>query len=399
MLALTAVIYTILIFVVERFRNSKIFSKEAKALKKGNTGLEMKNIDSYASKGLDDDVLKEMREVEASSNNTYAIKVDKLRKIYPIGGGKEKIAVDQLSFGVKNGECFALLGVNGAGKTTTFKILSGDYVQTSGRAFINSYEIPENLKEAQRNIGYCPQFDSTLDLLTAKEHLYLYAAIKGIPQSIRARMVEKHLVEMNLKQYENVPAGTYSGGNKRKLSVAIAMIGNPPVVFLDEPSTGMDPEARRFMWNVISRISRERKQSSIILTTHSMEEAEALATKMGIMVNGNLKCIGTSQHIKNKFGGGYEIEVKMKIPSQEEVNELAGRLGSQFPTTVDRAQVDQVLGKLNSVNLKTEIREDGAGSAIHSELNKGRISVNLLVEWIMIERYGEQLSVRLRIIL
>ncbi|RYZ79463.1 MAG: ATP-binding cassette domain-containing protein, partial [Proteobacteria bacterium] len=97
---------------------------------------------------------------------------------------------------------------------------------------------------------------------------------------------EKHLVEMNLKQYENIPAGTYSGGNKRKLSVAIAMIGNPAVVFLDEPSTGMDPEARRFMWNVISRISRERKQSSIILTTHSMEEAEALATKMGIMVGG-----------------------------------------------------------------------------------------------------------------
>jgi len=370
-------------------------------LKRGNQnlGLEMKNIgsSSYAPKGLDDDVLKEMREVEASSNNTYSIKVDKLRKIYPIGGGKEKVAVDQLSFGVKNGECFALLGVNGAGKTTTFKILSGDYVQTSGRAFINGYEIPENLKEAQRNIGYCPQFDAILDLLTAKEHLYLYAAIKGIPKSIRGRMVEKHLVEMNLKQYENVAAGTYSGGNKRKLSVAIAMIGNPPVVFLDEPSTGMDPEARRFMWNVISRISRERKQSSIILTTHSMEEAEALATKMGIMVNGNLKCIGTSQHIKNKFGGGYEIEVKMKIPTQEEVNELTERLGSQFPTTVDRAQVDMVLGKLNSVSLKTEIREDGAGSAIHSELNKGRISVNLLVEWIMIERYGEQLTVRLDI--
>src|ERR1700759_3082574 len=108
---------------------------------------------------------------------------------------------------------------------------------------------------------------------------------------------------MNLKHYENITAGTYSGGNRRKLSVAIAMIGNPPVVFLDEPSTGMDPEARRFMWNVISRISTERKLSSIILTTHSMEEAEALATRMGIMVDGGLKCLGTCQHIKNKFGG------------------------------------------------------------------------------------------------
>ena len=91
---------------------------------------------------------------------------------------------------------------------------------------------------------------------------------------------------MNLRQYENICAGTYSGGNKRKLSVAIAMIGNPPIVFLDEPSTGMDPEARRFMWNIISRISTERKKSSVVLTTHSMEEAEALCSKLSIMVDG-----------------------------------------------------------------------------------------------------------------
>lgn len=115
-------------------------------------------------------------------------------------------------------------------------------------------------------------------------------------------MVEKQLVEMNLKKYENVIAGTYSGGNKRKLSVALAMLGNPPIVFLDEPSTGMDPEARRFMWNVINRISTLRKKSSIILTTHSMEEAEALSTRISIMVNGTLKCLGSVQHIKNKFG-------------------------------------------------------------------------------------------------
>lgn len=91
---------------------------------------------------------------------------------------------------------------------------------------------------------------------------------------------------MQLKEFENVLAGTYSGGNKRKLSVAIAMLGNPPIVFLDEPSTGMDPGARRFMWDVISRISTLRKRSSIILTTHSMEEAEALSTKIAIMVRG-----------------------------------------------------------------------------------------------------------------
>lgn len=91
---------------------------------------------------------------------------------------------------------------------------------------------------------------------------------------------------MDLSKFENVQAGTYSGGNKRKLSVAIAMIGNPPIVFLDEPSTGIDPKARRYMWSVISKIATERKRSSIILTTHSMEEAEALSTKIAVMVKG-----------------------------------------------------------------------------------------------------------------
>lgn len=98
---------------------------------------------------------------------------------------------------------------------------------------------------------------------------------------MHSQLIEKKLLEMDLLKFEGILAGTFSGGNKRKLSVAIAMLGNPPIVFLDEPSTGMDPEARRFMWNVISRISTKRKQSSIILTTHSMEEAEALSTKIG----------------------------------------------------------------------------------------------------------------------
>ena len=100
------------------------------------------------------------------------------------------------------------------------------------------------------------------------------------------------------------------------------MIGNPPIVFLDEPSTGMDPEARRFMWNVISRIATQRKQSTVILTTHSMEEAEALSTKIAIQVNGNLRCLGSVQHIKNKFGKGYEIEAKMEKPTREEISGL-----------------------------------------------------------------------------
>jgi ATP-binding cassette, subfamily A (ABC1), member 3 len=144
-------------------------------------------------------------------------------------------------------------------------------------------------------IGYCPQFDAILENLTAREHLELFAAIKGIPTNKIKKLVDDKLDELNLRKFENVQAGTYSGGNKRKLSVAMALIGNPPIIFLDEPSSGMDPEARRFMWKVIAKVSTERKKSAVILTTHSMEEAEALSNKLAIMVEGYIKTIGSVQ--------------------------------------------------------------------------------------------------------
>ena len=120
---------------------------------------------------------------------------------------------------------------------------------------------------------------------------------------------------MGLKKYKDLISSSYSGGNKRKLQVAMALIGNPPVIFLDEPSTGMDPEARRFMWDIISKITTFRKYSSVILTTHSMEEAEGLCERIAIQVEGRLKCIGPVQRLKNKFGRGYELEIKINSPT------------------------------------------------------------------------------------
>ena len=143
--------------------------------------------------------------------------------------------------------------------------------------------------------------------------------MKGIKSNIRERLIEKVIEEMDLKDFVNVAVNNLSGGNKRKVSVAIAIIGNPPLVFLDEPSTGVDPQAKRFMWNILSKISTLRKKSAIIITTHSMEEAEALCTKMGIMVAGEFKCFGSSTHIKDKYGTGYELEVKIRTLTEEEV--------------------------------------------------------------------------------
>ena len=131
--------------------------------------------------------------------------------------------------------------------------------------------------------------------MTVEEHLWFYAKIKGIPAHKRHETIERAIKELSLTENRSKPAGTLSGGNKRKLSVAIAILGNPPIILLDEPSAGMDPEARRFMWQVVEKISQRDKKSAVILTTHSMEEAEALSTKMGIMVRGGVfRCYGSS---------------------------------------------------------------------------------------------------------
>merc|ERR1712151_1465377 len=140
-------------------------------------------------------------------------------------------------------------------------------------------------------------------------------------------MVERSIKELNLSDHRTKLAGQLSGGNKRKLSVGMATIGNPPIILLDEPSAGMDPEARRFMWSVVANISQRDKKSAVILTTHSMEEAEALSTKMGIMVRGGImRCMGSTQHVKNKYGVGYEIEIKIQKPKLEDLEQLARQL-------------------------------------------------------------------------
>lgn len=256
----------------------------------------------------------EKQSKQSITNNYDVIRIDKFSKTYQRNCTTVR-AVQQVSFGLDYGECFALLGVNGAGKSTTFKSLTGDVVPTSGQISIQGFDIQKDFTSARKLIGYCPQVDAIFPLMTVKEHLEFYARLKGIPERKRQRAINKAIEDLNLKDHKNKPAGTLSGGNKRKLSVAMATIGNPPIILLDEPSAGMDPQARRFMWNVVEKISQRDKRSAVIVTTHSMEEAEALATKLGIMVRGGIfRCFGTSQDVKSKFGVGYEVEIKVIKP-------------------------------------------------------------------------------------
>ncbi|ESQ52886.1 hypothetical protein EUTSA_v10016127mg [Eutrema salsugineum] len=259
----------------------------------------------------DKDVLEERDRVISGLTDNTIFYLQNLRKVYP--GCKHhgpKVAVQSLTFSVQAGECFGFLGTNGAGKTTTLSMLSGEETPTSGTAFVFGKDIVTSPKAIRQHIGYCPQFDALFDYLTVKEHLELYARIKGVVDHRIDNVVTEKLVEFDLLKHSYKPSFTLSGGNKRKLSVAIAMIGDPPIVILDEPSTGMDPVAKRFMWDVISRLSTRSGKTAVILTTHSMNEAQALCTRIGIMVGGRLRCIGSPQHLKTRFGNHLELEVK-----------------------------------------------------------------------------------------
>uniref|UniRef100_A0A3Q3GMJ2 ATP-binding cassette, sub-family A (ABC1), member 3b n=1 Tax=Labrus bergylta TaxID=56723 RepID=A0A3Q3GMJ2_9LABR len=244
--------------------------------------------------------------------------MQELSKVY--SSGQNLLAVDRLSLAVGKGECFGLLGFNGAGKTTTFKMLTGDETVTSGDAFIDGYSILRDIKKVQQRIGYCPQFDAVLDHMTGRETLCMYARLRGIPERYVSGCVENVLRSLLLEPHADKLVRSYSGGNKRKLSAGMALIGGPPVIFLDEPSTGMDPVARRLLWDAVTRTRESGK--AIIITSHSMEECEALCTRLAVMVNGQFKCLGSPQHLKSKFGSGYTLLAKVHMDADLEDSDL-----------------------------------------------------------------------------
>ncbi|XP_065294718.1 phospholipid-transporting ATPase ABCA3-like [Dermacentor albipictus] len=256
----------------------------------------------------DDDVAEEKERVLSSSVSELAKRdVLVLRRLSRVYGSF--CAVHELSFGVRKGECFGLLGINGAGKTTTFNMLTATIGPSAGEAFVDGYSVTSDTKQVRRRIGYCPQTDALPGFLTGREVLTLYARIRGIPEN-RLGVVCRALAQLfYFTPHLDSTLDTYSGGNKRKVSTAVAFMGSPQLVILDEPSTGMDPVAKRCVWNTLQELIV--RGCSIILTSHSMEECEAMCSRLAIMVNGRLCCLGSPQHLKNKFGSGYSIMIKV----------------------------------------------------------------------------------------
>lgn len=272
----------------------------------------------------DEEVVNEMARVTSSTGDD-GLKILHLTKSF----GKN-IAVDNVSFGVKRGEVFALLGPNGAGKSTTISLIRGDLRPNlnGGDIFIEGVSVTKNLAGARANLGVCPQIDA-LDQMTVQEHLEFYARIRGIPDI--HHNVTAVLQAVGLSSFSTRMAAALSGGNKRKLSLGIALMGNPGVVLLDEPSSGLDAASKRVMWKTLQATVPGR---SILLTTHSMEEADALAGRAGILAR-RMLALGTPDDLRHRFGDALHVHlVSSTAPrtTDEEMSVITSWIRETLPT-------------------------------------------------------------------
>eukprot|EP01083_Nonionella_stella_P130673 396639_1 len=255
--------------------------------------------------GMEDDDVRDERERIAQGSDDL-IRVKNLRREYRPLLQQKKVAVKSISFGVKAGEIFGFLGVNGAGKSTTLKMLTGDVAPSSGSARLNGFSIKTQQRALRRFVGYCPQTDALIEKLSPREHLKLFARIRNVPEKNVATLTSALIDLIGLTEHADKKVKELSFGNKRKLSTVIALIGCPKICFLDEPSSGMDPQAKRAVWDLISKTMGS---GAVILNTHHMEECEALCQRVSIMISGEFRCIGTLPHLKSKFGKGYHVEI------------------------------------------------------------------------------------------
>ncbi|NXK06969.1 ABCAA protein, partial [Herpetotheres cachinnans] len=255
---------------------------------------------------------------------------------------KKKMATKNVSFCVKKGEVLGLLGPNGAGKSTAIKMITGETTLTAGQVLMKRGDgaAPHLQDHTPAFLGYCPQEDPLWPDLTVHEHLWTYAAVKGVCKEDIAAAVNRIVNALQLQDYLKQKTRKLSAGITRKLCFAVCMLGNPAVLLLDEPSTGMDPNGQRCVWKMV-RAALKTKESGAILTTHYMEEAEAVCDRVAIMVSGQLRYIGSVQYLKNKFGKGFLLEIKVKDP--EDTDLLHAEILRIFPSAARQERFPSLL--------------------------------------------------------
>jgi ABC-type multidrug transport system ATPase subunit len=358
-------------------RNYWIRKKRVQQSKK--KGFKMATLagESQSVVGGDDPVAREKERVLNYHSNEYeanGVRIVDLSKTYKMGtcgtrSSHDVHALKNIFLEIEEGELLGLLGHNGAGKTTLINVLTGILSPSSGDVYIGGYSLRDELDDIREIIGVCPQFDILWGELTAREHLWMFAEIKRLPRDEIEGVINKKLTEVNLLRVKDAQVGTFSGGMKRRLSVAISGVGDPKILFLDEPTTGMDPEIRRQVWDLIANLKKDR---AVILTTHAMEEADILSDRIAVIVDGEFKCIGTSLYLKNQFGDGYRLTVTTDVELVD-INELKDILKEILPSSIiiDESGGNLVFGvplnKLPELNHFFKVME---GKVSHRHANK-----------------------------
>lgn len=275
-------------------------------------------------------------------------------------------AVENLSISIDEGEIFGLLGPNGAGKTTIIKMLATLLELTSGTAKVNGFDVLKQPQKVREFIGIVFQEPSSDELLTGYENIKLFAMMYGIPKNAIKKGIEEALELVELTERKNDLVKHYSGGMRRRLEIARSLIHKPKVLFLDEPTLGLDPRGREKMWNYITRLVKELKMT-VLLTTHYMEEAEFLANRVGIIDRGKIAVLDSPKALKKTLGGDL-VTIRTESPNIEEIKKLSfvknvKQEGAETVISVGNASENlqallSIVGKTDSVEVRSTTLND-----------------------------------------
>jgi ABC-2 type transport system ATP-binding protein len=286
---------------------------------------------------------------------TIAIEAEGLTKRYG-----DLLAVDDLRLSIQEGEIFGLLGPNGAGKTTTLSMLATLLKPTAGTARVNGYDIKEDPADVRRSIGIVFQDPSSDDILTGWENLYLHALMFGVPKHERRQRIQHVLSLVDLQDRAEDIVKKYSGGMRRRLELARGLLHNPRILFLDEPTLGLDPQTREHIWAYIENLVKAEKVT-IIITTHYMDEADRLCNRVAIIDHGRIVALDKPSELKTKVGGEI-IRLRIRSPNLEALKDLdyvlsVDRSGSTLLLTVKNASahLQEILGMVGQVD-SVEVR-------------------------------------------
>jgi len=292
----------------------------------------------------------ESKFIKRIEKNDFAIRVEDLKKYF-----EDVKAVDGISFEIKKGECFSFLGPNGAGKTTTINILACYMKPTSGVATLFDYDVVKEPKKVKQHIGICPQENIFFEELTVFENVMFFGKMYNVDKKELLERANDLILKVGLEEKRKTRADKLSGGMKRRLNLIIGLVHDPDVLFLDEPTAGLDPQTRRLIWDYIRELKTRKK--TIFLTTHYMDEADELSDRIGIIDYGKIIAMDTPDGLKATIGKGDMLEIKLEgkkeeiIQKTEEIKNLDFVLSSYYieEDLITRIMAMDGIGKIGKI--------------------------------------------------